>query len=246
MWEIVWFRANHEASPRLPVGQEVYIVELDLPSQLSRENPAWADLTESEQRRAQRCRSAQAQAQFVLCRSALRRWIGAYFGFQPTQVSLTANENGKPQLSPFAMSGNADKTLHLHFNVAHTEGKGLIAFANYPVGVDVERIRTVRHMEGLIQRYLSPFEYAQWQSGNAPDRPNIFFRLWTGKEAVIKTVGRSLASLECFDLLLHGDGSATIATAHAPEFQGPWYIQSWKRDEKYWITLAVKYECGQT
>jgi phosphopantetheine--protein transferase-like protein len=238
-WDVVWFQAGHAVSPRLPAPHEVHVVEVDLASQLSPDSSIWQALTDSEHQRACRYRSDQARAQFVLCRSALRRWLGACLGLEPAKVSLTANENGKPQLDSSITWGNLDYTPPLYFNLAHTEGKGLIAFALDPVGVDVELIRPVPHMEGLIQRYFSPCEYAQWQSSPVQDRLDIFFRLWTGKEAVIKAVGRSLVSLRCFDLLLHEDGSATVVNAREPEFQGSWYIPSWKRD-KYWVTVAVR------
>lgn len=241
MLEIIWLKEKNGTSPQLPAEQEVYILELDLPSELSElESSAWNDLTEPEQQGARRYRSAHAQAQFVLCRSALRRWLGACLGLQPTHVCLITNANGKPQLQMPVGGGREGHVALLHFNVSHTEGKGLIAFARHPVGIDVERIRPINQMEGLVRRYFSLSEYVQWQRSGANDRIDVFFRLWTGKEAVVKAVGRSLTALAEFALKLQDDLSAQVEAFSNPELQGPWYIQSWKRDDQYWLTIAVK------
>jgi 4'-phosphopantetheinyl transferase len=241
MLDVIWFGPGDKITPRLPAEQEVYVLELDLPAALSEwETSVWNDLTASEQQRARRYRSAQAQAQFVFCRSALRRWLGACLGLSPPHVPLTTNANGKPYLHTAVRDGYGQQATLLHFNVAHTSGKGLIAFARYPVGIDVERIRPVENVEGLMQRYFSPSEYAQWQKSSADGRVDVFFRLWTGKEAVLKAVGRSLAAIGEFALELQHDLSAQVETHSSPELQGPWYIQAWKRDNQYWMTLAVK------
>jgi phosphopantetheine--protein transferase-like protein len=139
-----------------------------------------------------------------------------------------------------ARDGDGKQAALLYFNVAHTLGKGLIAFARHPVGIDVERIRPVENAKGLMQRYFSPSEYAQWQKSTAEGRADVFFRLWTSKEAVLKAVGHSLAAIGEFALELQHDLSAQVETHSSPELQGPWYIQAWKRDNQYWMTLAVK------
>lgn len=241
MLDIIWYRPGDKMPPRLPSEQEVYVLELDLPAELSElDTSAWEDLTGSEQQRAFRYRSAQAQAQFVLCRSALRRWLGACLGVCPAHVPLTTNANGKPHLHPAVREGDGREATLLHFNVAHTLGKGLIAFARHPVGIDVERIRPVENAEGLMHRYFSPSECVLWQKSCMDDRADVFFRLWTGKEAVVKAVGRSLAAIGEFSLSLQDDLSAQVETCSSPELQGSWFIQAWKREAQYWLTLAVK------
>lgn len=241
MLDVIWFKIGDCLPSRPPAEQEVHVLELDLPSALSeRETSAWNNLTESEQQRARRYHSVQAQVQFVLCRSALRRWLGACLGLQPDNVCLITNPNGKPELQQGEGGGNGKQAMPLHFNVTHTAGKGLIALAWHPVGIDVERIRPVDHLEGLVQRYFSRAEYLQWLQSSADDRVDAFFRLWTSKEAVTKAVGRSLAALGEFTLQWKDDLFAQVEACGSPELQGPWYIQSWRRDDQYWLSLAVK------
>jgi 4'-phosphopantetheinyl transferase len=74
-----------------------------------------------------------------------------------------------------------------HFSIAHKRGCAVAAIADHPVGVDVERIkpRTSEHFDEVG----SPTEWAVLGGRSARD----FFRLWTAKEAVLKSTGLGMA-----------------------------------------------------
>lgn len=65
------------------------------------------------------------------------------------------------------------------FSLSHSGGLALCALSDYPVGVDVERVRPRR--EGLPQRVLGSVELAAFD-GSWED----FYRLWTLKESWCK------------------------------------------------------------
>jgi 4'-phosphopantetheinyl transferase len=60
------------------------------------------------------------------------------------------------------------------------------------VGVDVERLRPVRHLEHIAQRYFHPAETTAILAARPAERDAAFLRGWTGKEAVLKALGRGI------------------------------------------------------
>src|SRR5262245_26972367 len=118
-----------------PAADEVrvWVVPLDAPPVASDE--LLACLTSDEQSRAERYNVAHARQQFVIGRGLLRRLLGHCLGVDPVEVAINYSGAGKPVL--------ADTSTGLHFNVTHTNGLALLALARRPVGVDVERLRSL-------------------------------------------------------------------------------------------------------
>src|SRR5690606_3959883 len=73
------------------------------------------------------------------------------------------------------------------FNVAHTGDLALLAIAEAPVGVDVERIRPMKDAQGLAKRWFRPEEVERIDAAHDP--LTEFFRTWTMKEAALKLIG---------------------------------------------------------
>lgn len=77
----------------------------------------------------------------------------------------------------------------IHWSLTHKEQYVAAVAAPHPVGIDIERIRTVR--TGMHQRLAGEEEWAL-----APEvTRELFFRYWTAKEAVLKAVGKGLTGL---------------------------------------------------
>ncbi|MCS7020976.1 MAG: 4'-phosphopantetheinyl transferase superfamily protein [Gemmataceae bacterium] len=246
----------------IPAEQEVCLLTLKIPQEQAaswmdfEQTAAWQSLTEMEKDRARRYRSAAARIQFVTCRSALRNWLGHCLDMRPAEVPLTVSENGKPVLAISRQTNTQTGTYDehppsvLHFNVAHTDGQGIIALARHEVGVDIERVRPIDDIAGLLRRYFTPCEQLWWQRQEESTRLDAFFRLWTCKEAVLKAVGRSLADLNSFVLQLLADSTATITSKSvATIFDGTWQIRSWRQTDptaSFWITAASRLNVSPT
>lgn len=233
---VVWRWVQDLEEAGWPRDNEVQLLELTLPVALSEQAAAWDDLTEAERERARRYRSAEAQAQFVICRGALRRWLSKCLGVPPRAVALTLNAQGKPLLAEH----RGEMSSALHFNVAHTSGRGLLALARRPVGVDVERLRPLADLDGLLRRYFTPREQAACRQSNTGDRLEVFFQLWTGKEAVIKAAGLSIAALGEFELQWHGPQTGEVTAPRRPELCGRWLVRWWKRELGWQAAVAVR------
>ena len=86
------------------------------------------------------------------------------------------------------------KGCDLHFNVSHAGGLCALAISDAPVGIDiqdVDSLDSIRDLEKFAQRFLTPDERDVFFEDPSKER---LCRLWTRKEALVKLLGRSLAS----------------------------------------------------
>jgi phosphopantetheine--protein transferase-like protein len=79
------------------------------------------------------------------------------------------------------------------FNVSHSGEYVLVAARKGRIGVDLEKIREVREMKKLVERYFHPEETAAWLDAAEGRKTDVFFRLWTAREAAMKCLGLGLA-----------------------------------------------------
>jgi 4'-phosphopantetheinyl transferase len=197
-----------------------------------------AILSPEERQRAQEFRLAEPQQRFVITRGALRVLLGRYLDAAPAHVSITVDSNNKPRLA------NSHTTSDLRFNVAHSNNLALIAMTNgYEIGVDVERLREVRHAEHIARRYFHPNELAAIAAARGPARDATFLRCWTGKEAVLKALGVGIAgSLNAFHVPF-AEETVVGETIDVPTPSTKRYTQCWMRwldpDDDYSAAVAV-------
>jgi 4'-phosphopantetheinyl transferase len=166
-------------------------------------------LSGEERERAARYRVEHARNAFVLTRSALRLLLGAYLNESPPSIQFQVTEYGKPLLGP---------AYDLHFNVSHTEGLALLAFAQKRgIGIDIEKIRPQRDALKLARRFFSQKEREQLESLPPEELSTAFFRCWSRKEAYIKARGEGLSHpLSEFDVAV-GAAPTKILLATRPD-----------------------------
>jgi 4'-phosphopantetheinyl transferase len=191
------------------------------------------NLTDDERTRAERYKVANARQQFVTGRGLLRRLLAEQLGLAPVAVPITYTGAGKPVL--------ADASSGLHFNVSHTDGLALIALCSRPVGIDVERIRTLSDAAGLVGRFFSAAERAAYLGLPEGLRAAGFFRGWTSKEAVIKAAGLSVMCLDEFDVELHPERPASLLAARHPTLSGcGWEMAAWEPIAGFAAAVTVR------
>jgi 4'-phosphopantetheinyl transferase len=105
----------------------------------------------------------------------------------------------------------------LRFNLAHTSELALVAVTRCcDVGVDIEQLRPVHHLESIARRYLHPAEAKDILAAPLELRHDAFLRYWTAKEAVIKAIGTGLTdSLGAFRVPVAGTRGTWV---ELPEF----------------------------
>jgi len=147
----------------------------------------WDTLSSDERERADDFRFDPPRERFVIARGVLRRLLGDYLRVAPTAIEIVVDDTGKPRLAPqHAAAG-------LHFNVSHSGDLVMIAVtADCEVGIDVECVRDVSHLEQIARRFFHPSETSAVLGAEAARRNEAFFRCWTAKEAVLKAIGTGI------------------------------------------------------
>jgi 4'-phosphopantetheinyl transferase len=170
-------------------------------------------LSETERIRASKLMHRNKQNEYIVAHAMLRNIIAGYLRCEPKEVRLTAGDHGKPA---------CQHDTRLAFNLAHGRGTVLIAVANgHEVGVDIEQVRPVPDAEHIVRRYFCPEESERFLAMNKIGQDRAFFRLWTRKEAYLKSLGMGLAgSLNSFEVAF-GVGEPFRLKRGEP---GPWSL----------------------
>ena len=204
--EVTWSR------PFATVGP-TDIFEVDLPADARREAAAVTWLDASERERWKRLRGVRVRREFALCRAALRRHLGQRLGCSNQGLAFGALQHGKPVA---IVNG---RTMPYGFNVSHGGADGLIAFAaGVSIGVDVEERSPRYDLEGMAARFCGSNERAALATVEGQERANLFYRLWTLKEALLKALGSGFAcdptAFEVPPDVMRGARSGTIRLRH--------------------------------
>ena len=144
------------------------------------------ELSPDEWRRVRRCSSNRIARRFIVRRGMLRRILGLYLNLPPHQVELIYNAHGKPFVGP-------DCSPPVQFNMSDSgELVALAVGAGSPLGIDIERLSPISDHDALAFSILSEPELKQLNQAVASMRTDVFFRLWTRREAIAKAEGTGL------------------------------------------------------
>jgi 4'-phosphopantetheinyl transferase len=192
-------------------GIQVFLLALDRPDAELAELSAL--LSADEKERAGRFKVEPARRRFVASRAGLRIVLGSQLGgAAPDALRFIYAPQGKPSLRP------ENGAMGLHFNLAHSQDLALIATAtDRELGVDIEANRDLQEIVGGLDRYFAESERTLLAQSGPAERINLFFQLWTRKEAVLKASGEGIASgLRLPDLAnTFGRSDKTFDIAHA-------------------------------
>jgi 4'-phosphopantetheinyl transferase len=156
---------------------EVWIESLDLPA--SEVAALTQFLTPAELALCDRCRLAHVRQNKIIARARLRQILSDYLDRSPLEIQISTGLQGKPQV------------VGLEFNLSHSGDLVAYAISDRPVGIDIERIRSM-DLSGIIQRFFTPSEFVAWQKLPPADQELAFFQTWTVKEAYLKAIGTGL------------------------------------------------------
>lgn len=119
----------------------------------------------------------------------LRSMIGDYLvlhalrqnGYTNPSLAYAHTAHGKPYFPSYPS---------FHFNVSHS-GQWVVCAADYhPVGIDIQKERTIK--PALIARTLTEKEIDYMNSQPSSAQEKVFFDLWCLKEAYLKFTGKGL------------------------------------------------------
>ena len=215
---------------------DVAVFHVDLAEDAARESAALVWLDEAEHHRRRGYEYAGPRRQFTLCRAALRAVLTRRLDCDNDHLSFGTSVHGKP----FALL--AGEPACIGFNVSHGGRHGLIALAAQGrVGVDVEERTEHRSFDLLVDATFGPEERAALAVRDGADRLQLFFRLWTMKEALLKAHGAGLLlDPTAFEIPRAVRGGRTDGAVELPELPGvTWQVEDLGTDH---YAAAVAYE----
>jgi 4'-phosphopantetheinyl transferase len=167
----------------------VVVWRIDLTAEPASGNFAFRCLTPEELARSSHFRFEADRRRFALRRAARRIILSRHLDVAPTELQFSAGPHGKPCLSgPLATSPIA-------FNCTSSMELALIAIAGGgDLGIDLERHREMDADLRHVVESFSTSERSLLRGCSGPVGSELFFRLWTRKEAVLKARGSGLTS----------------------------------------------------
>lgn len=191
-------------------------------------------LSARELQRADRFIVERNRNHFLMGRGALRLILSHYTQIDADQLIFEYGPKNKPALA----ESYGDQRVS--FNLSHSHDLALVAVAQSPrrVGVDVEKIRDLKHRQNILERYFSKSEQEEYNA--LPDSQQLlaFFNLWSRKEAFVKAWGESIGSIRMDQLdLSFAPGTPARIRAVPDRFKAAknWFMQD--------ITMGPEYSC---
>lgn len=155
-------------------------------------------LSVQEQKRA-RCFNQPAEKALFLQRRAFRRFCAALAldSIQPlSTLEFCETENGRPYLS---------RRPEVFFSFSSCRFGMIGAWSStHDIGADIEDKTRDPGVADLARQYFSPKEAGTVEAADEPESRQIFFRLWSLKEAALKCIGQGLPfGLDAFEFELN-------------------------------------------
>ncbi len=170
------------------LGRGVDVIVVQLPSAAS-DLPGEEKLLSAEERAraATYCFQKDRDA-FVRRRAVLRRWLAGLLDMSPEALPLEVGPYGKP----FIGRNIGDNRIS-DFNLSHSTDMLALAVSRHgKIGLDIEQRKTLPDMDAMFAAICSPNELALFETFPDSERNQLFFQLWTAKEATLKALGTGL------------------------------------------------------
>ena len=183
-------------------------------------------LSSGERERAASMSSEEARLRFTAARRLLRSVASRWCPIAASELEILPDEHGKPRLAT---------TDPIHFSITHSSGCVAVAFSRSEVGLDLECVREV-DAPALARRFFSAEEAIACEH-SADDE--LFFRLWTCREAAIKGDGRGLSNLlgATRVVSLNGEKGDPMEILIGEE---SWHAVPWKVDTETHAAVAFR------
>ncbi len=205
-----WQRAA--STPKLE-GTAVHIWRADLEAKSSGTNKIASLLAPDERERAARFHFQRDRDHYTTGRGLLRVLLSRYLDRPPASVSLYYSSRGKPHLS---------SSCSLSFNLSHSNGRALYAFARQgEIGIDIQEQNVRLAVTDVARRVFTAGEMDFVSQATPGVERERFFYLWCRKEAYLKarSAGFSIAP-DSFDSSLRAaiEGFALYSFIPIPGF----------------------------
>lgn len=176
---ICWNKGTAEA---FTLTGSIHVWRLQISQNLTLLTDLQALLDNTEKERARQYHHQKDTARFILARGTLRCLLGRYLDQRPDGLQLALG----PSKKPFIQNAGPDG---IHYNMSHSGDWILIAVANSEVGIDLEKADPNFKFGEILESCFSLLEIRNMAS-NAQERD--CYKLWTRKEALLKSTGKGI------------------------------------------------------
>jgi len=174
---------------------------------------------------------------FIVGRGLLRSMLGAYLNLESSQIEFVYGQYGKPALK----SSLTERVLE--FNLSHSKDLALYIFSwGRKVGIDIEYIYPMPTMHEFAKEFFSLRENRLLNLLPEEQRLDMFFKIWTCKEALLKANGFGLTvPINQVEISLKADGSAVLSSASKNEGQAEdWRLELFNPAPGYQAAFTVE------
>jgi 4'-phosphopantetheinyl transferase len=214
----------------------IHVWRYTLDISLSQKEDFLRILSQDEIERAKKFYFEKDRNRFIAARCIMRTILGLYLNENPDQVKFGYTYFGKPVLQSESYFQN------LHFNLSHSENLALLAIScEGNVGIDIEQIRYYLDIEALASRFFSKEEISVLEKMDAEKKMEVFFQLWTRKEAFLKAMGKGLSfPMEHCDVSSANNSnfSPVIIPITDISDQSNWYVMDLEPAKEYMAAIA--------
>ena len=157
-------------------------------------NVAMASLDSAEQEAAARIKAERRLNEFVYARHFAKHFIAKRLNVLIREITFKKHPSGKLYLE-----GDP-----LYFNITHSgDFIGFAISKELEIGLDIENpTRDSGSLLDIAERYFTEEETAALTSASEEQKKQLFFNIWTLKEAVLKATGDGIvAGLDSIDVL---------------------------------------------
>ena len=172
---------------------------------------------------------------YIAARGVLRSILGRYNHIKPKTINFVYGKLGKPYLI------TNQNIQNLYFNISHSYNYFVCAITkNIDIGVDIERCQNISDLEEIAAHFFSEHEYIDLQNLFNDKKHDYFYKVWTLKEAFVKTLGFGLLydlrkiRIECLQ-----DNNYKISK-NGKISDGKWTLQTFLSYHNYSSAFATK------
>jgi 4'-phosphopantetheinyl transferase len=194
-------------------------------------------LSQDEKLRAQRFRFPEHQKRFIAARGILRQLLSTYLDLPAKSIVFEYSDRGKPTL---AKSINYND---LQFNLSHSQDLAVYGFTlSRKIGIDLEYLKPLTDAKAIASRFFAATEKELICSLTGEEQQQVFFQLWTAKEAYLKAIGEGITgSLAEVEIALASDRSITSFKLKGNTITTEsWLLSDFIPETNYLATVAVE------
>ena len=169
---------------------------------------------------------------FIVGRAHLRLILSRYLSYPPKTIYFEYGSHGKPYI-------HTNNPQHIEFNLAHSDALAVYAITcKHPIGIDIEKT-LARPFVNIAKRFFAEKECHAISEVTKDKQAEVFYHIWTQKEAFIKAIGEGLAyPLDQF--VVSATEGKLLEIHDKKQHAEDWALLSFIPQEAYTAALATK------